>query len=85
MAEKNDDRASGYELAFEEAGRAREPETVEFPLLQRDLPLHRSAAYDDNARRLGRLFSCASPAAPQPIKPSPMPGETHGSRNGGGR
>jgi hypothetical protein len=24
-----------------------------------------------------------SPTAPQPIKPSPMQGETHGSRNGG--
>jgi hypothetical protein len=33
-----------------------EPETVEFPLLHRDLALHRSAAYDENARQLGRLF-----------------------------
>jgi hypothetical protein len=24
-------------------------------------------------------------APPQPIKPSPMQGETHGSRNGGGK
>jgi hypothetical protein len=102
------DQASGYELAFEEAGRALdaqeravnelrsragvlmaaaaittsffgsravtgdalsigvwiavaafvvvEPEPVEFRLLQRDLALHRSAAYDANAEQLGRLF-----------------------------
>ena len=136
MADERDDRASGYELAFEEAGRALdaqeravnelrsragvlmaaaaittsffgsravtgddlsigvwiavvafivvggcvllvlwprsdwsfnasaadiiaeyvEPETVEFPQLHRDLALHRSAAYDENARQLGRLF-----------------------------
>jgi hypothetical protein len=29
---------------------------VEFRLLQRDLALHRSAAYDGNAQQLGRLF-----------------------------
>ena len=33
-----------------------EPEPVEFPLVQRDLALHRSAAYDRNALQLGRLF-----------------------------
>ena len=33
-----------------------EPEPVEFPRVQRDLALHRSAAYDGNARQLGRLF-----------------------------
>jgi hypothetical protein len=33
-----------------------EPEPVEFPLLQRDLALHRSAAYDANAQQLGHLF-----------------------------
>jgi hypothetical protein len=89
-----------------------EPEAVEFPLVQRDLALHRSTAYDDeNARQLGRLFWCSASAAsclssgsrrgswrwpsarrvraiatkpapapptapPQPIKPSPMQGET---------
>jgi hypothetical protein len=29
---------------------------VDFRLLQRDLALHRSAAYDGNAQQLGRLF-----------------------------
>ena len=33
-----------------------EPEAVEFPLVQRDLALHRSTTYDENARQLGRLF-----------------------------
>ena len=33
-----------------------EPEPVAFRLVQRDLALHRSAAYDRNARQLGRLF-----------------------------
>jgi hypothetical protein len=33
-----------------------EPEPVEFRLVQRDLALHRSAAYDRNARQLGLLF-----------------------------
>ena len=33
-----------------------EPEPVDFPLVQRDLALHRSAASDGNARQLGRLF-----------------------------
>jgi hypothetical protein len=33
-----------------------EPEPVDFPLVQRDLALHRSAAYDGNALQLGRLF-----------------------------
>ena len=33
-----------------------EPEPIEFPLVQRDLALHRSAAYDRNALQLGRLF-----------------------------
>jgi hypothetical protein len=27
----------------------------------------------------------APPTSPQPIRPSPMQGETHGSRNGGGK
>jgi len=29
---------------------------VQFPLVHRDLALHRSTAYDRNARQLGRLF-----------------------------
>jgi hypothetical protein len=33
-----------------------QPEPIEFPLVQRDLALHRSAAYDANARQLGWLF-----------------------------
>jgi hypothetical protein len=33
-----------------------EPEQIEFSLIQRDLALHRSAAYDDNARQLGHLY-----------------------------
>ena len=33
-----------------------EPEAIEFSLVQRDLALHRSAAYDANARQLGSLF-----------------------------
>jgi hypothetical protein len=33
-----------------------EPEPIDFPLVQRDLALHRSAAYDRNALQLGRLF-----------------------------
>jgi hypothetical protein len=33
-----------------------EPEAIEFPLVQRDLALHRSAAYDANARQLGVLY-----------------------------
>jgi hypothetical protein len=94
-----------------------EPESVEFPLVQRDLALHRSTAYDENARQLGRLSWCSGSASscsssrsrpgswrwpsgrrmramatkpapapptapPQPIKPSPMQGETRGSQNG---
>jgi hypothetical protein len=95
-----------------------EPEPLELPLIHRDLALHRSAAYDDNARRLRGLFlvfrlglillvvevaswvsalaeraynvdmatqqtSMPPPKSPpQPIKPSPMQGETRGGRNG---
>jgi hypothetical protein len=33
-----------------------EPDAIEFPLVQRDLALHRSAAYDANARQLGWLY-----------------------------
>jgi hypothetical protein len=33
-----------------------EPEPIEFPLVQRDLALHRSAASDSNARQLRWLF-----------------------------
>jgi hypothetical protein len=33
-----------------------EPEPIEFPLVQRDLALHRSAACDANARQLRSLF-----------------------------
>ena len=33
-----------------------EPEAIEFPFVQRDLALHRSAAYDANASQLGWLF-----------------------------
>ena len=33
-----------------------EPDPIEFPLVHRDLALHRSTAYDTNARQLGRLF-----------------------------
>lgn len=34
-----------------------EPDPVDLPVLYRDLALHRSAAYDRNARQLGRLFT----------------------------
>jgi hypothetical protein len=33
-----------------------EPEMLEVPLVQRDLALHRWAAYDANAQQLGWLF-----------------------------
>ncbi len=33
-----------------------EPEPIEFPLVQRDLALHRSTASDFNARQLRSLF-----------------------------
>jgi hypothetical protein len=33
-----------------------EPEAIEFPLVQRDLALHRSAAYNANAEQLRWLF-----------------------------
>ena len=33
-----------------------EPEAIEFPLVQRDLALHRSTASDANARQLRWLF-----------------------------
>jgi len=33
-----------------------EPDVIEFPLVQRDLALHRSAAYNVNADQLRRLF-----------------------------
>jgi hypothetical protein len=36
-----------------------EPHPVEFPLVQRDLALHRSAAYDANAKQPGWLFLVA--------------------------
>jgi hypothetical protein len=33
-----------------------EPDPLELPLIHRDLAIHRSAAYDDNARQLKGLF-----------------------------